>query len=76
MPRCNRLIAQAFANVLIVYCMNAYKLVKTNPECEKAKRAEETIVSYAMAIKTLRERYLEDRLPGESTKEWLKRMGQ
>ena len=35
--------------------------------------AEDAIASYALAIKTLRERYLEDRLPGESAKEWLER---
>ena len=37
--------------------------------------AEEAIASYVLAIKTLRERYLEDRLPGESAKEWLERSG-
>ena len=35
--------------------------------------AEDVIASYALAIQTLRERYLEDRLPGESAKEWLER---
>jgi hypothetical protein len=35
--------------------------------------AEDAIASYALAIKTLRERYLENRLPGESAKEWLER---
>ena len=38
--------------------------------------AEDAIASYALAIQTLRERYLEDRLPGESAKEWLARTGQ
>ena len=37
--------------------------------------AEDAIASYALAIKTLRERYLEERLPGESAKEWLERTG-
>ena len=36
--------------------------------------AEDAIASYALAIKTLRERYLEERLPGESAKEWLNRV--
>ncbi len=35
--------------------------------------AEDAIASYALAIRTLRERYLEDRLSGESAKEWLER---
>ena len=35
--------------------------------------AEDAIASYALAIKTLRERYLEERLPGENAKEWLER---
>ena len=35
--------------------------------------AEDAIASYALAIKTLRERYLENRLPGENAKEWLER---
>ena len=35
--------------------------------------AEDAIASYALAIKTLRERYLEKQLPGESAKEWLER---
>ena len=38
--------------------------------------AEDAIASYNLAIETLRERYLEDRLPGESAKEWLARTGQ
>ena len=38
--------------------------------------AEDAVASYALAIQTLRERYLEDRLPGESAKEWLARTGQ
>ena len=38
--------------------------------------AADAIASYNLAIETLRERYLEDRLPGESAKEWLERMGQ
>ena len=37
--------------------------------------AEDAIASYALAIQTLWERYLEDRLPGESAKEWLERTG-
>ena len=37
--------------------------------------AEDAIASYALAIQTLRERYLEERLPGESAKEWLERTG-
>jgi len=37
--------------------------------------AQDAIASYALAIKTLRERYLEDRLPSESAKEWLERTG-
>ena len=36
--------------------------------------AEDAMASYALAIKTLRERYIEERLPGESAKEWLERM--
>ena len=36
--------------------------------------AEDAITSYALAIQTLRERYLEDRLPGESAKEWFDRL--
>ena len=35
--------------------------------------AEDAITSYNLAIQTLRERYLENRLPGESAKEWLER---
>ena len=35
--------------------------------------AEDAIKSYAEAIHTLRERYLEGKLPGESAKEWLER---
>ena len=35
--------------------------------------AEDAIASYALAIQTLRERYLEDRLLGESAKAWLER---
>jgi len=35
--------------------------------------ATNAILSYSLAIKTLRKRYLEDRLPGESAKEWLER---
>ena len=35
--------------------------------------AEDAIASYNLAIETLRERYLEDRLPGESAKEWMER---
>ena len=38
--------------------------------------AEDAVASYALAIQTLRKRYLEDRLPGESAKEWLERTGQ
>ena len=39
-------------------------------------RAVEPIIFYAVAVKTLRVRYLEDWLPGESAKEWLnKRSG-
>ena len=38
--------------------------------------AEDAIASYAVVIKTLRERYLEERLPSESAKEWLERTGQ
>ena len=34
---------------------------------------QDAIASYVLAIKTLRERYLENRLPGESAKEWLER---
>ena len=37
--------------------------------------AEDAIASYALAIKTLRERYLENRLPGASAKKWLERTG-
>ncbi len=36
---------------------------------------EDAIASWTLAIKMLRERYLEDRLPGENAKEWLERMG-
>ena len=35
----------------------------------------DAIASYKLAIETFRERYLEDRLPGEKAKEWLKRTG-
>ena len=35
---------------------------------------DDAIASYAPAIQTHRERYLEDRLPGESAKEWLDRL--
>ena len=35
--------------------------------------AEDAIASYAVAIETLRKRYLEQRLPGESVKEYLER---
>mgnify|MGYP006239401667 FL=1 len=38
--------------------------------------AEDAVASYALAIQTLRERNLEDRLPGESAKKWLARTGQ
>ena len=76
MPRCFRLIVQAPAVLLIGKCMNANRLVKTNLECDKIRRTEGTIVCYVMAIVTLRERYLEDRLPGEGAKEWLNRMSQ
>jgi len=34
----------------------------------------DSIASYTVAIETLRERYLEDRLPGERAKEWLDRV--
>ena len=40
---------------------------------DKYDWAEDAIASYALAIKTLRERYLEERLPGESAEEWLDR---
>ena len=56
--------------------MNANRLGETNFECDKTYRVEEVFVSYGMAIITIRERYLEDRLPGESAKEWLNRMYQ
>ena len=35
--------------------------------------AENAIASYTVAIDSLRERYLEERLPGESAREWLER---
>ena len=35
--------------------------------------AEDAVASYALAIQTLRERYLENRLPDENAKEWLER---
>lgn len=35
--------------------------------------AEDAIGSYALAIETLRESYLANRLPGESAKEYLER---
>ena len=35
--------------------------------------AEDAIASYTGAIVSLRERYLKNRLPGESAKEWLER---
>ena len=35
--------------------------------------AEDAIASYTVAIDSLRERYLEERLPGESAREWLER---
>ena len=44
--------------------------VKKNDEYDWAADA---IASYALAIQTLRKRYFEDRLPGESAKEWLER---
>lgn len=37
--------------------------------------AEDAIASYAVAIESLRKRYLQQRLPGESAKEWLERTG-
>ena len=37
--------------------------------------AEDAIASYALAIQTLRERYLEECLPGESAKDWIERTG-
>ena len=36
---------------------------------------EDAIASYALAIQTLPERYLEEQLPGVSAKEWLPRVG-
>jgi hypothetical protein len=33
----------------------------------------DAIASYDVAVKTLRERYLESRLPNESAREWLER---
>jgi len=39
-------------------------------------RAEDAIASYNLAIETLWERYLEDRLLGENAKEWLEGTGQ
>lgn len=47
--------------------------MKKTDEYDWAKGA---IAYYNLAIQTLRERYLEDRLPGESAKEWLERTGQ
>ena len=44
--------------------------VKRTDDYDWAKGA---IASYNLAIQTLRKRYLEDRLPGESAKEWLER---
>ena len=41
---------------------------------DKHDWAKDAIASYNLAIQTLRERYLEDRLPGESSKEWLNRV--
>ena len=38
--------------------------------------AEDAIASYALAIQTLRESYLANRLPGESAKEYLERTSQ
>ena len=35
--------------------------------------AADAIAFYNLAIQTLRERYLENRLPGENAKEWLER---
>ena len=37
--------------------------------------AEDAIASYAVAIESLRKRYLQQRFPGESAKEWLERTG-
>lgn len=37
--------------------------------------AADAIASYALEIQALRKRYFEDRLPGESAKEWLERRG-
>ncbi len=34
---------------------------------------EDAIASWTFAIKMLRERYLEDRLPGGNAKQWLER---
>lgn len=53
--------------------MNAIRLVGTNRKRGKINRAEETIISYVMAVYTLRERYQENRLPGENAKDWLHR---
>ena len=36
--------------------------------------AEDAIASYVLAIKTLRERYLETQLKDESAKDWLERV--
>ncbi len=46
--------------------------VKKNDEYDWAADA---IASYALEIQALRKRYFEDRLPGESAKEWLERRG-
>ena len=54
--------------------MNVNRIAGTNQKCGKIKRSEETIVSYVMAVATLRERYQEDRLPGENARDWLHRM--
>jgi len=37
--------------------------------------AEDAIASYAVAIETLRARYIAERLPGEGAKEWLEKTG-
>ena len=42
---------------------------------DKHDWAKDAIASYALAVQTLRERYLEECLPGESAKDWIERTG-
>ena len=56
--------------------VDAYYDYKGANKGEPVIVTEDAIASYNLAVEKLRERYLEDRLLGESAKEWLERMGQ